>query len=65
METHDASPPAKDERMVKLKASCTEVVDVITVEPGMADVVCQGHSGDQTGVKIPEVVISVDFGSHH
>lgn len=41
METHDASPPAKDERMVKLKASCTEIVDVITVEPGMADVVCQ------------------------
>ncbi|BCM39226.1 hypothetical protein HmCmsJML285_4256 [Escherichia coli] len=41
METHDASPPVKDERMVKLKASCTEVVDVITVEPGMADAVCQ------------------------
>ncbi|EIU0645374.1 hypothetical protein ACVBC0_004534 [Escherichia coli] len=41
METHDASPPAKDERMVKLKASCSEVVDVITVEPGMANVVYQ------------------------
>ncbi|MDQ9238740.1 hypothetical protein KJD94_19630 [Escherichia marmotae] len=41
IETHDTFPPAKDERIVKLKASCTEVVDVITVEPGMADVVCQ------------------------
>ncbi|HIA2908158.1 TPA: hypothetical protein ACWP1M_004280 [Escherichia coli] len=64
METHDASPPAKDERMVKLKASCTEVVDVITVEPGMADVVCQALRRPDR-CKIPEVVISVDFGSHH
>ncbi|MGH5770558.1 hypothetical protein ACRFK3_24065 [Escherichia coli] len=41
METHDASPPAKGGRIVKLKVSCTEIVDVITVEPEMADVVCQ------------------------